>query len=183
MGWTACGGQLLPTLDYPIHTFLPWATGVVDLALVNNPLGPLALFMLLFSWQFPHFNSLAYWVRGSYAQAGYKMLAVLDPKKNALVSLRHAGLLVPICSVLIPLSGLTTWTFALTSLPVNLAFLGSAWKFYKAGSEKEARKLFRYGLVYLPVILGLMMVHKQGVEWFGWIQEKESKEKSKAIST
>jgi protoheme IX farnesyltransferase len=179
MGWTACGGQLLPTVDYPIHTFLPWSTGILDLSLIDNPLSPLALFALLFSWQFPHFNSLSYYVRSSYAQAGYRMLSVLDPKKNALVSLRHAGLLIPICSILTPLSGLTTWTFALTSLPVNLVFLGSAWKFYKAGSEKEARKLFRYSLVYLPVVLGLMMVHKQGVDWFSWMREKDSNSERK----
>ncbi|KAK7051090.1 Protoheme IX farnesyltransferase, mitochondrial [Paramarasmius palmivorus] len=177
MGWTACGGQLLPSESYPIHLFLPTSLPV-DLAMVDNPLAPFALFMLLFSWQFPHFNPLAHLVRGSYAQAGYSMLSVLDPKKNALVVLRHALLLVPICSVLAPLSGLTTWWFALTSLFPNAISVHASWEFWKKGGEKEARVLFRHSLWYLPVMLGLMMIHKQGVDWKQWmgIREEDAEE-------
>ncbi|KAJ6491382.1 protoheme IX farnesyltransferase [Mycena vitilis] len=165
MGWTACGGQLLS----PIHLFLPLSTGPVDLALIDNALAPFALFMLLFSWQFPHFNGLAYLVRASYAQAGYKMLAVISPRKNALVSLRHAVLLIPVCSVLFPLSGLTTWTFALTSLVPNAICTHAAWRFWRIGGEKEARLVFRHSLWYLPVIMALMMLHKQGMDWATWL--------------
>ncbi|KAF7296065.1 Protoheme IX farnesyltransferase, mitochondrial [Mycena kentingensis (nom. inval.)] len=178
MGWTACGGHLLPSAAYPIHTFLPFDP--VNLGLVDNPLGPLALFMLLYSWQFPHFNSLSHLVRDAYAQAGYKMLAVLNPRKNALVSLRHQLLLIPICSILFPLSGVTTWTFAITSLVPNAICTQAAWRFWREGSEKQARVLFRHCLWYLPVVMVLMMVHKQGVDWMQWIglREEEQKEQN-----
>lgn len=171
MGWTAAGGAILPSETYPIHLFLPpfLSTEPVNLAFIDNPLAPFALFMLLFSWQFPHFNSISHLVRGSYTQAGYKMLSVLDPAKNALVSLRHSILMVPICSVLIPLSGLTTWTFAITSLLPNAACVHAAWSFWKRGGEKEARALWKHCLWYLPVVLGLMMFHKPGTEWLQWL--------------
>ncbi|KAJ3734162.1 protoheme IX farnesyltransferase [Lentinula guzmanii] len=174
MGWTACGGQLIPSPSYPIHIFPPSFVSslpdtVLDPSLINSPLAPLALFALLFSWQFPHFNSLSYVVRGSYAQAGCHMLSVLDPRKNALVSLRHALILIPACSVLIPLSGLTTWWFALSSLFPNIVLLRASWIFWKNGGEKQARTLFRHCLWYLPLILGMMMAHKQGVDWLQWI--------------
>ncbi|EEB93207.1 hypothetical protein MPER_08169 [Moniliophthora perniciosa FA553] len=174
----ACGGQLLPSESYPVHLFPPtfFSSLPVDLAMIDNPLAPFALFMLLFSWQFPHFNPLAHLVRGSYAQAGYSMLSVLDPKKNALVALRHALLLVPICSVLMPLSGLTTWWFAITSVFPNLISVHASWEFWKKGGEKEARVLFRHSLWYLPVMLGLMMIHKQGVDWMQWIGFREEDE-------
>jgi protoheme IX farnesyltransferase len=156
MGWTACG-----------------------IGLTDNPLGAFALFMLLFSWQFPHFNPLAHIVRASYAQAGYQMLAVISPQKNSLVALRHALLLVPICSVLIPLAGLTTWTFALTSLAPNIIWTHATWKFWFVGGDKEARLAFRHGLWWLPVILALMMVHKRGVDWLQWLGlSKEEDENS-----
>lgn len=167
MGWTACGGQLFPSSTHPIELFLP--SSALDLSLVNNPLAPFALFMLLFSWQFPHFNALSYLVRDSYAQAGYRMLSIFSPAKNALVSLRHAALLVPICSVLVPISGLTTWIFALTSLVPNLICVRAAWRFWRKGGEKEARVVFQHSLWYLPVMLGLMMFHKQGMEWLEWL--------------
>jgi heme o synthase len=172
MGWTACGGKLLPSTTYTPECFLPSflldATVSIDPSLIDNPLGPLALFILLFSWQFPHFNALSHLYRGSYAQAGYKMLSVLSPAKNALVSLRHAIILIPTCSILFPLSGLTTWTFAATSLIPGSVLLHAAWRMWRTGSEKDARSLFQHSLWHLPAILGLMMIHKNGVDWGEW---------------
>ncbi|KAF8240682.1 protoheme IX farnesyltransferase [Tricholoma matsutake] len=182
MGWTASGGHLLPSSSYPVEVFLPsvFSSGTlapVDLSLIDNPLAPWAFFMLLFSWQFPHFNPLSYLVRGSYAQAGYKMLSVLDPAKNAVVSLRHAVFLIPVCSAFIPLSGLTTWMFAFTSLIPNSILATAAWRFWRKGGEKEARALWHHSLWYLPVVMGLMMVHKQGVDWLQVIGLREDEEK------
>jgi len=170
MGWTACGGKLLPSATYTPEYFLPSflldpTVSSVDPSLIDNPLGPLALFMLLFSWQFPHFNALSHLYRGSYAQAGYKMLSVLSPAKNALVSLRHAIILIPTCSILFPLSGLTTWAFAATSLIPGSVLLRAAWRMWRTGSEKDARSLFQHSLWHLPAVLGLMMIHKNGVDW------------------
>ncbi|KIY47701.1 protoheme IX farnesyltransferase [Fistulina hepatica ATCC 64428] len=174
MGWTACGGHLFGAHGLDFSTlFLPFSSAPLDLSLIDNPLAPLALFSLLFSWQFPHFNPLAYIVRDSYAQAGYRMISVLDPKKNALVALRHAVLLTfPISTVLFPLSGLTTWAFAITSLVPNLYCLRQSWRFYKHGSEANARSLFHACIAYLPIIMGLMMFHKQGMDWSAWFKEK-----------
>lgn len=175
MGWAACGGGILPSSEYPVHLFLPefLSSVSIDLSLINNPLAPFALSMLLYSWQLPHFNSLSHLVRASYAQAGYKMLSAINPAKNALVSLRHTLLLLPICSVLVPLSGLTTWTFAITSLVPNAIWTYAAWKFWRHGSEKDARTTFHHSLWYLPLVLGMMMFHKQGVDWTSWMWWKK----------
>lgn len=188
MGWTACEGHIIPSSWYSsLNLFLPsfLSSVPVDASLPYGPLAPLALFMLLFSWQFPHFNSLSHFVRESYAQAGYKMLSVIDPAKNTLVALRHAILLVPISSILIPLAGLTSWTFALTSLPINLVCVHAAWKFWKSGSEKHARRTFQHSLWYLPVMLGLMMFHKRGVDWSSWVgtQAEENAPSDNSVSS
>jgi protoheme IX farnesyltransferase len=162
MGWTAAGGSLLG----PLALFPPGAP--VDAALLaDNALAPAALFMLLYSWQMPHFNGLAHVVRGAYAQAGYRMLAVTDPAKNAAVSLRHALALVPLCALAVPASGLTTWAFALSSAPVSAAYARAAWRFWRSGRERDARALFQCSLWHLPAILALMILHKQGPAWFG----------------
>jgi protoheme IX farnesyltransferase len=203
MGWAAVGGTLLPSATHPIALYLPpaltTATDVLALApaftfagpflttasnntaLLDNPLAPWALFAFMFSWQFPHFNSLAHFVRGAYAQGGYRMLAVLDPRKNRLVALRHVLLLTGICSVLVPLSGLTTWSFALTSLAPNAVWLRAAWRFNRFGGEARARTVFAHSLWWLPVVLGLMIVHKNHVDWLqrmglGGAAEEETEE-------
>jgi protoheme IX farnesyltransferase len=188
MGWTACGGHILPT-STSISLF--WPTFVsdsgslpLDLSLIDNPLSALALFTLLFSWQFPHFNSLSYIVRESYAQANYRMLAVFSPTQNALVSFRHSIILATVCSVLIPISGLTTWMFSLTSFLPNVILVRAAYKFWKHGGEKEARSLWKNSLWYLPAVLGLMMFHKQGMDWMTWfgLSKEEGNSKIVAVS-
>jgi protoheme IX farnesyltransferase len=170
MGWTASGGELLPTsIQLYLPSFLSSASLPPIETLVDNALSPITLFALLFSWQFPHFNSFAYYARDAYAQAGYQMLSVLNPAKNALVCFRHTLLLVPICSILFPLSGLTTWAFSLTSLIPNAVFVRAGWQFWRRGTEKEARALFRHSLWYLPAVLALAMAHKTGLQWSEWV--------------
>lgn len=171
MGWSAGGGHLLPSSAHPVEIFLPSFLSSVplDATLVDNPLAPLALSILLFCWQFPHFMSIAHFQRESYAQGGYRMLSVLSPTKNALVSLRHALLLIPVCSILIPLSGITTWTFAAVSLVPNLIAAEAAWSFWRQVSDKQARRVFQHSLWYLPVMLGLMMICKRGLDWSSWM--------------
>jgi protoheme IX farnesyltransferase len=173
MGWAAVGGTLLPSAAHPITLSLPpallsTATATASIGgagVLENPLAPWALFALMFSWQFPHFNALAHFVRGAYAQGGYRMLAVLDPRHNRRVALRHVLLLTGICSALVPLSGLTTWSFALTSLVPNAIWLRAAWRFNKFGGDARARAVFTHSLWWLPVVLGLMIVHKNNVDW------------------
>ncbi|KAH9057880.1 protoheme IX farnesyltransferase [Lactarius vividus] len=172
MGWAAVGGTLVPSAVHPVAVSLPpflLAAAPASAVVLENPLAPWALFALMFSWQFPHFNALAQFVRGAYAQSGYHMLAVLDARKNRLVALRHVLLLTGICSALVPLSGLTTWTFALTSLVPNAIWVRAAWQFNKFGSDAHARKVFMHSLWWLPVVLGLMIVHKNNVDWLQWI--------------
>ena len=186
MGWTAVGGALLPSAIHPISLHLPSALmaaapdTIVTIgsgaAMLDNPLAPWALFALMFSWQFPHFNSLAHFVRSAYAQGGYRMLAVLDPRKNRLVALRHVILLTGICSALVPLSGLTTWSFALTSLVPNAIWLRAAWRFNKFGGDARARTVFAHSLWWLPVVLGLMIFHKNNVDWLQWMGFRAAEE-------
>jgi heme o synthase len=188
MGWTAVGGALLPSaaaVMNPVSLHFPSVLAAASdnivasssaAVVLDNPLAPWVLFALMFSWQFPHFNSLAHFVRSAYAQGGYRMLAVVDPRKNRLVALRHVILLTGICSTLIPLSGLTTWSFALTSLVPNVIWLRAAWRFNKFGGDARARTVFTHSLWWLPVVLGLMIFHKNNVDWLQWMGFRTSEE-------
>lgn len=174
MGWTATGGSLWPTSTQPITFHTPSS----PLATTPNPLVPATLFALLFSWQFPHFNALSHLIRPYYALSGYPMLSVLSPRLNALVSLRHAVLLVPFTAVLAPLSGAVDWSFGLTTAIPNILFVRSAWAFYKNVGEQTAKKCFFVSLWYLPVVLGLMVVHK-GVG--GWWARREKEDEGEVV--
>ena len=58
---------------------------------------------ILFSWQFPHFNSLSWNLRPDYSKAGYRMMSVTNPELCKRVALRHSIACIGICSVAAPL--------------------------------------------------------------------------------
>lgn len=101
-------------------------------AAVTNSLDPGAwvLGALLYAWQFPHFNSLAWNLRADYSKAGYRMMSVTDPKLNARVSLRYTLAMFPLCWAL-PYLDLTSWLFAVDSTLINGALLYGAVKFWR----------------------------------------------------
>lgn len=131
-------------------------------AAVTNSLdaGAWILGAIVYAWQFPHFNSLAWNLRADYSKAGYRMMSVTDPKLNARVSLRYSALMIPLC-LSMPYLGLTTWWFALDSTIVNGAMLLGAYRFWRQSNEKTARQLFFGSLLNLPLILALMILHKE----------------------
>lgn len=67
---------------------------------------------------------------------------------------------------------------ALTSLIPNLLWTHATWRFWKIGGDKEARVAWRHGLWWLPVILALMMLHKQGMNWTQRLGLRETEEES-----
>jgi heme O synthase-like polyprenyltransferase/ABC-type methionine transport system ATPase subunit len=194
MGWTATGGSLWPTWDQPLVLNWPSSTApalspepsstvttnTIEPTTPPNPLTPATLFLLLFSWQFPHFNSLSHLIRANYALSGYPMLSVLSPRLNALVSLRHSIALIPITAIMAPLSGSVDWSFALTSTIPNIYFTREAIKFWKYQTEANARRLFFVSLWYLPVVLGLMMAHNT-VQKRGWLKSTSKEKEEKVV--
>lgn len=85
---------------------------------------------LLYAWQFPHFNSLAWNLRADYSKAGYRMAAVTDPGLNGRVSLRYSLAMVPLC-LSIPYLDMTSWWFAVDSTVLNVGLIYGAYKFWR----------------------------------------------------
>uniref|UniRef100_H3DAC4 Protoheme IX farnesyltransferase, mitochondrial n=1 Tax=Tetraodon nigroviridis TaxID=99883 RepID=H3DAC4_TETNG len=134
MGWTAATGCLEP--------------------------GALLLGGVLYSWQFPHFNALSWNLRDDYSRGGYRMMSVTHPGMCKRVALRHSlGLLG--LSALAPALDVTTWTFPLISLPINLYISYLAFRFYHKSDRSSARKLFFCSLWHLPMLLLLALTCKK----------------------
>jgi len=113
---------------------------------------------VLFSWQFPHFNGLSWNLRGDYSRAGYHIMCVTDEGLCRRTTIRHSVILLALCSIAAPLTHLTTASFALSSLPVNLPFIYLSYRFYQKPDAKTSRNLFHYSLIYLPLIMILMAI-------------------------
>lgn len=115
------------------------------------------LSLILFSWQFPHFNALSWNLRHEYARAGYRMMSVVNPDLCKRVALRHSALLLMYTCAL-PLYGQTSSLFTALALPLNFQFIRLSWLFYKQADSSSSRKLFRFSLIYLPAILALLLI-------------------------
>lgn len=138
-----------------IPPLMGWAgcTGSLDA-------GALVLGIILYSWQFPHFNALSWNLRPDYSRAGYRMMAVTDPGLCRRVALRHTGIITATCLGSSYLDVTNVW-FALESLPLNIYFMYLAWQFYRKSDSNSSRKLFRFSLIHLPVLMLLMLVNKK----------------------
>ncbi|KAF0025699.1 hypothetical protein F2P81_022580 [Scophthalmus maximus] len=134
MGWTAAAGCLEP--------------------------GALLLGGFLYSWQFPHFNALSWNLREDYSRGGYRMMSVTHPGMCRRVALRHSLALGGLAA-LAPALGVTTWTFPVVSLPINLYISLLAFRFYRQGDRGSARKLFFCSLWHLPMLLLLALTCKK----------------------
>ena len=126
MGWLACTGGL--------------------------DIGALVIAGMVYSWQFPHFNSLSWNYRPDYSRAGYRMMSVTDPALCRRVTLRHAIAQIPLSIASCALN-VTNWSFLVISLPCNIYLALLSWEFYRNANNNTARKLFKCTLWHLPVLM------------------------------
>ena len=114
---------------------------------------------ILFAWQIPHFLALAWLYREDYARGGFRMLPAVDQegRLTGRLAFVYAAALLPITAALSAF-GVTGGAFLVSSQVVGLAFVGLGWVFLRARSQLAARRLFLASILYLPVLLGLMVV-------------------------
>jgi len=120
-----------------------------------------SLFAILFFWQLPHFLAIAWMYRDDYAKAGFAVLSVFDAdgQRTAGQTVSHTLGLLPIslCPFLLKLAG---DVYLAGALVLGLAFLWQAVQFPRELSARRARQLFYASLLYLPLLLGLMVLDK-----------------------
>jgi protoheme IX farnesyltransferase len=125
----------------------------------------IALFGVLFVWQFPHFMAIAWLYRHDYAKAGIRMLPVVEPDGKSTVrqALIYAVLMIPVSLVPFWLH-MAGWIYAVAAVVLGLGYLAATVRFRKildAASESEsrgyARALLKVSVIYLPLLLGCMM--------------------------
>ena len=120
-----------------------------------------ALFAILFFWQLPHFLAIAWMYRDEYARAGYKMLPVVDPdgQRTSRQAVCHTLGLLPV-SLFPFLFKMVGPVYCLGTLILGLIFLGFAISFSRQMTQARARHLFYASIIYLPLLLGLMVLDK-----------------------
>lgn len=127
----------------------------------------IVLFTIVFVWQFPHFQSIAWLYREDYAAGGIRMLPVVDNDGHSV--LRQ---MLAYSTVLLPVSLLPTGlhmagkVYAVAALVLGIAFL---WFNVRLAltklpptapeSKKFARQLLQASVIYLPILFAFMMIN------------------------
>ena len=127
----------------------------------------LVLFTIVFVWQFPHFQSIAWLYRDDYAAGGIKMLPVVDHAGRSVVRqmLAYSSVLVPV-SLLPALLHMAGRTYLIGALALGLGFLWFNFRLARTNlattapaSRKFARQLLQASVTYLPLLFALMMIN------------------------
>ena len=147
IGWTAARG----TIEWPA----------------------VALFAILFVWQFPHFMAIGWMYREEYAAAGIRLTATAAnvrwaARSTVIQSLFYALMMVPVA--LWPFwLGVAGRVYAVAALVLSLGYLGATMRFAgitadpeSAEARKLARDLLRVSVIYLPLLLAAMMLNASG---------------------
>ncbi len=121
----------------------------------------LAVFGILFFWQMPHFLAIAILYKRDYQAGGFRMLPCVDDElhlTNRMILL-YAAALLPV-SLLPSALGMTGPVYFAAAMLLGLSFLGCGISCAASRTRAEARQLFIASIIYLPLLLGAMMLDK-----------------------
>jgi protoheme IX farnesyltransferase len=119
------------------------------------------LFAILFLWQFPHFDAIAWMYREDYSRAGIKMLPVEDREGTRTFReiLLTAAVLVPV-SLLPALTGLVGARYFFGALVLGIILVEVCLWAAAAKSNVRAKWLMHATVIHLPLLLGLLIYDK-----------------------
>ena len=177
-GWlpAALGGasSLVYLLAYtPLKTRTVWATFVgafpgaappmIGWAAASGRLdiGAWVLFAILFLWQFPHFQAIAWMYREDYARAGILMLPVVDREgKRTFRQITVAAAILVAVSLLPTATGIAGRIYLFGALVLSAALLQVCFWAANAKTNARAKWLMHATVLHVPLLFGLMIYDK-----------------------
>jgi protoheme IX farnesyltransferase len=119
--------------------------------------GGIALFLILFFWQHPHFYSIAYMYKDDYKNAGLQMLPVVDNgvKRTVMHIFLHALILIPI-STLPFFLGFSGRVYFVGAYMLSNIYMLLCLPFILEQTVDNARLIFKISIYYFPLLLFLI---------------------------
>lgn len=124
--------------------------------------GAIALFVIMFVWQLPHFLAIAWIYREEYANARMSVVKLTDIPGTRTT--RHILLLnlflVPL-TLLPSFVGIAGTGYTITAIILGGAFILTALRRSSADMGTYARRVFYASLIYLPVLFIFMAIFRK----------------------
>lgn len=121
----------------------------------------IALFLVLFFWQFPHFLALAWMYREDYLRGGFDFFGARPRAEQRVVRtmLLTTALLLLTSLSLAPL-GQAGWFYSVMALIAGAWFLRVVLRLRRSPEAPVARRVFFASITYLPVLLLALVVDR-----------------------
>ncbi|MBI4309866.1 MAG: protoheme IX farnesyltransferase [Candidatus Omnitrophica bacterium] len=121
--------------------------------------GAWVLFLILFAWQHPHFYAIAWMFKEDYKKAGFKMLPVVYPDGTmTLAQIMAFSFALIGFSIMPSMIGMSGKIYFWGALLLGAVPLYCARAFQYEQSVLNARKVLLASVIYLPLLLGLMVI-------------------------
>jgi protoheme IX farnesyltransferase len=136
-----------------------------------------ALFAVLFVWQFPHFMAIGWMYRDDYRHAGIRVAANQRPtvwaaRSTVIQALFYAVLMIPV-SLWTTWLGVTGKPYAIAATLLGFGYLWYTIRFAAILKNPEdpanrtlARNLLKASVIYLPLLQAAMILNAQGRVFF-----------------
>jgi heme o synthase len=127
--------------------------------------GAIALFAIIFFWTPPHFWALSLYRSGDYAAAGVPMLPVVaGARETKRQMLLYTLVLWPV-SLTPVLLGVGGALYAAGALLLSAMFTVLAILVCRDPTNRSARRMFAFSVLYLFLIFGLLLIDHTGKGW------------------
>jgi protoheme IX farnesyltransferase len=176
VNWLTAGLGIVVIVSYvllytPLKTRTPICTAVGAIPGAMPPLmgwtssaneitlGALALFGIIFFWQFPHFLAIATMYKEQYENAGIKMLPIVEEhgRQTAFQIVLFAVLLLPV-SIAPFFLGFAGIIYLIGALVFGVWFIYSSIVAARAKTIPAHRTLMLTSVLYLPAIFFLLVI-------------------------
>ncbi len=115
------------------------------------------LVLIIFVWTPPHFWALALYRRQDYAQAGLPMLPITHGEQFTRLHILLYTIILFGVSLLPFASRMSGLVYLVAALVLGVIFLAYAWQIWRAYSDRLARRLFRYSIIYLSLLFAALL--------------------------
>ena len=121
------------------------------------------LVLIIFVWTPPHFWALALYREQDYVKSGLPMLPVTHGRRHTQLQILLYSIGLLVVSLLPYAIGMSGWSYLLCAAVLSGLFVRHAWRLFQEYSDVQARRLFRYSILYLSLLFAALLAD----HWIG----------------
>jgi protoheme IX farnesyltransferase len=126
---------------------------------------PLVLFAIIFIWTPPHFWALALWRAGDYAKVGVPMLPVVAGAAETRRQILIYSVVLALLALAPVAVGLGGALYGFGAALLGGFFIRGALTLWREKSDRAARQLFAFSILYLFLIFALLVADRLAEPW------------------